>query len=205
MGTVWRYVVQMAIPCLFGVFLWGLTHPLRKSYNTRHGVVSGAGREKALFLLFLFTAGLLALTLTPAGFWASILQWRLPQMPPPFQGEINLIPIRQSLKLLQYYMKNGLWDAILINFPGNIIMFLPFGFFAGLLMDKPRWWKSTLVTFGVSLFIESFQLFVSRGTDVDDLILNTLGGLLGHGCFLLLRKVNPGLVRRCGKSQKGSI
>ena len=173
--------------------------------RSKHGITAGKGREPALFLLFLFTAGLFALTLTPAGFWDAVLRGQLPQMPPPFQSEINLIPVRQSIRLLQYYMRNGLWDAIWVNFPGNIIMFLPFGFFAGLLMDKPRWWKSCLVTFGVSLFIECFQLLVSRGTDVDDLILNTLGGLLGHGCFLLLRRVNPGLVRRCGKSRKGSI
>lgn len=205
MSTIWRYVVQMAVPSLLGAFLWGLSYPWRKAQRTRHGIIAGTGREKALFLLFLFTAGLLALTLTPAGFWAAVLQRQLPKIPPPFQGEVNLVPIRQSLVLLQYYIKNGLWDAIWVNFPGNIIMFLPFGFFAGLLMDKPRWWKSALVTFGISLFIECFQLLVSRGTDVDDLILNTLGGLLGHGCFLLLRQINPGLVRRCGKSRKGSI
>ena len=76
---------------------------------------------------------------------------------------------------------------------------MPIGLFAGLLADKPRWWKGTLWAFGLSLFIEFFQLFVSRGTDVDDLILNTLGGLLGHGVFLLLRRVSPALVRRCAK------
>lgn len=205
MGTIGRYVVQMAIPALFGALLWGLTFPLRRCRRSKRGIAPGPGREKALFLIFLFTSGLLALALAPAGFWTSVLQGRLPTIPPPFQGEINLVPVRQSLGLLRYYIKNGLWDAIWVNFPGNIIMFLPFGFFAGLLMDKPGWWKSTLVTFGVSFFIECFQLLVSRGTDVDDLILNTLGGLLGHGCFLLLRQLNPGLVRRCGKSWKGSI
>lgn len=205
MDTIGRYVVQMAIPALFGALLWGLTIPWRKYRRAKRGIAPGPRRERALFLLFLFTTGLLALTLTPAGFWSDVLQGRLPTIPPPFQGEINLVPVRQSLGLLRYYIKNGLWDAIWVNFPGNIIMFLPFGFFAGLLMDKPKWWKSALVTFGVSFFIECFQLLVSRGTDVDDLILNTLGGLLGHSCFLLLRQFNPGLVRRCGKSWKGSI
>lgn len=195
----------MVIPALLGALLWAALYPWRKACRARRGISAGSGREAALFLLFLFTAGLFALTLTPAGFWDAVLQRRMPEFPPPFQGEVNLIPVRQSLTLLRYYLKNGLWDAILVNFPGNIIMFLPFGFFSGLLMDKPRWWKSALATFGVSLFIESFQLLVSRGTDVDDLILNTVGGLLGHGCYLLLRKVDPGLVRRCGKSRKGSI
>lgn len=205
MGTIWHYVVQMAIPSLFGAILWGSTYPWRKVRRTHRGIVAGHGREKALFLLFLFTSGLLALTLTPAGFWVTVLQGDAPKLPPAFQGEINLVPIRQSLALLRYYVNNGLWDAVWVNFPGNIIMFLPFGFFAGLLMDKPRWWKSTFITFDISLFIECFQLFVSRGTDVDDLLLNTLGGLLGHGCFLALRQMDPGIVRRCGKLRKGRI
>lgn len=81
-------------------------------------------------------------------------------------------------------------------------MFLPIGFFAALLSDKPRWWKGTLWTFGVSLFIEVFQLFVSRGTDVDDLILNTLGGLLGHWVFLLLRWSCPEMVQKCARQRR---
>lgn len=205
MITVWSYAAQMAIPALYGGLLWAVTYPLRKVFRSFKGITPGSGREKALFLLFLFSAGLFALTLTPAGFWPSILQGKQPHLPPAFQGEMNLIPIRQSLALLRYYVRNGLWDAVWINFPGNIIMFLPFGFFAGLLLDKPKWWKSTLITFGISFFIEVFQLFVSRGTDIDDLILNTLGGLLGYTCFLLLRKTDPGIVRRCGISRKGSL
>jgi len=157
----------------------------------------------ALLLLFMFVAGLLAITLTPAGFWPAILQGRPPRLPEPFQGGINLIPFHRSWELFQYYLHHGLWEAIFINFPGNIVVFLPIGFFAGLLSDKPRWWKGTLWAFGFSLFVEVFQLFVSRGTDVDDLILNTLGGLLGHGVFLLLRRVCPGVVKKCAK-EKGS-
>lgn len=205
MSAVLRYVVQMALPSLLGVLLWGIFYPARKQRRERRGISVGSGREKALFLLFLYTAGLFALTLTPAGFWNAVLQGKPPHLPPAFRGSVNLIPIRQSWALLRYYVRNGLWDAVWVNFPGNVIMFLPFGLFSGLLSDRPRWWKSTLVTFGVSLFIECFQLLVSRGTDVDDLILNTIGGLLGHGCFLLLRRMDPGLVRRCGKTQKGSI
>ena len=106
MRTIWSYVVQMAIPSLFGALLWGITYPLRRFRRSQHGISSGSGREKALFLLFLFTSGLFALTLTPAGFWGAILQRRLPEMPPPFQGEVNLIPIRQSLGLLRYYLQN---------------------------------------------------------------------------------------------------
>ena len=193
----------MALPALFGALLWAVSRPWRRACLEKKDQTGGPYREGAVLLFFMFLAGLLALTLTPAGFWDAVLSGQSPQLPRPFQGGINLIPIRQSWELLCYYIRNGLWSAVWINFPGNVIMFLPIGFFAALLSDKPKWWKSTLVTFGVSFFIESFQLLVCRGTDVDDLILNTLGGLLGHSCFLLLRHLKPSLVLSCRKTQKG--
>lgn len=203
MKTISHYFVQMAFPSLVGVVLWLVYYPWRKRRRVRMGYAVGTAREKALLLLFVFSAGLFSLTLTPPNFWPAVLSGQVPPLPAPFQGEINLVPFRQSLVLLRYYIRHGLWDAIWVNFPGNVVMFLPFGFFAGLLSDKPTWWKSTLVTFGVSFFIECFQLLVARGTDVDDLILNAMGGLLGHGCFLMLRRFDPGLVRRCGIIRKG--
>lgn len=204
MNTVFSYLLQMLLPALMGAVFWGCTRPLRKALLARHGQSSGSCREGALLLFFMFVAGLLSLTLTPAGFWSAVLNGQRPPSPQPLQGGVNLIPIRESRLLLRYYLQNHMWNAILVNFPGNIVMFLPIGFFVGLLMDKPRWWKSTLATFALSLFIEIFQLFISRGTDVDDLILNTLGGLWGHWCFLLLNRTDPGLVRRCAKRWKGS-
>ena len=203
MDAVASYLIQMIIPALAGALFWGLSRPLRRSLLARKGLYAGACREGALLVLFMFLTGLLALTLTPAGFWLAFLQGG--PLPPfrPFQGGINLVPIRESWALLRYYVQHGLWSAILINFPGNIVMFLPIGFFSGLLMDKPAWWKSTLAALFLSLFIETFQLFVARGTDVDDLILNTLGGLMGHGLFLLLRRLDPGFVGRCAKRRKG--
>lgn len=203
MKTISRYFAQMALPSMVGAILWLVFYPWRKKRRLQRGYTVGSAREKALFILFVFSAGLCSLTLTPPNFWSVVLSGRFPTFPAPFQGEINLVPFRQSLALLRYYIRHNLWDAIWVNFPGNIIMFLPFGFFAGLLSDKPTWWKSTLTTFGVSFFIESFQMLVARGTDVDDLILNTIGGLLGHGCFLMLRRFDPGLVRRCGIIRKG--
>ena len=103
----------------------------------------------------------------------------------------------ESVRLFQFYLEKGMWSAILVNFPGNIIMFMPVGLFAGLLGDKPRWWKGTGYAFTLSLFIELSQLFVARGTDVDDLLLNTLGGFAGYGVFLLIQWAAPYFVQRC--------
>ena len=202
MDAVVSYLIQMIIPAMLGALLWWLTRGWRRSRLSVKCLRAGSFREGALLLFFMFIMGLLALTLTPAGFWNAVLQGKSPHIPEPFRGGINLIPFQRSLELLQYYQKHRLWNAILINFPGNILMFLPIGFFAALLSDKPRWWKGTLWTFGVSLFIEIFQLFVSRGTDVDDLILNTLGGILGHWAFLLLPWRYPGMVHKCARQRR---
>lgn len=198
MGEIATYLIQMALPALMGAFLWAVTRPWRRRRLAKKGRRPGPYREGALLLFFMFFVGLLALTLTPAGFWDAILTGKSPQMPPPFQGGVNLIPIRRSWQLLRYYVQNDLWAAVWVNFPGNIVMFMPIGFFAGLLSDKPRWWKGTLLTAGVSLFIEIFQLFISRGTDVDDLILNILGGLFGYVAFQLFHRMFTDVVTKCG-------
>lgn len=198
MGEIASYLIQMALPALLGALLWAATRPWRRSRLAQKGRRAGPYREGALLLFFMFLVGLLALTLTPAGFWDAVLAGRRPQLPPPFQGGVNLVPLRRSWQLLRYYVRNDLWAAVWVNFPGNIVMFMPIGFFAGLLLDKPRWWKGTLLTAGLSFFIELFQLFISRGTDVDDLILNTLGGLFGHLAFRVFRRLYADVVTKCG-------
>ena len=60
-------------------------------------------------------------------------------------------------------------------------MFLPFGFLLPVLWQSCRSWKTTtLASFATSALIELLQLFCFRATDVDDLLMNTLGALLGY-------------------------
>lgn len=190
-----HYLLRMTAAALPGVLFWALFYPWRQRRRGERKLQPGPYREGALLLFDMFLAGLLVLVLTPPAGWA---------YSGPFQGTVNLIPIRESVRLFRFYLEHGMWTAIWVNFPGNILMFMPIGFFAGLLSDRPRWWKGTLWTFVLSLFIETAQLFVCRGTDVDDLVLNTLGGLLGYGCFRLLERLSPEFIRQCAKTQKGS-
>ncbi|MCQ2426998.1 MAG: VanZ family protein [Clostridia bacterium] len=77
---------------------------------------------------------------------------------------------------------------ITINLVGNIAMFVPFAF---LLRACKRCgvFTATLAGFGLSLFIEIYQLLLPRHTDIDDLILNTLGALIGALLFIPFRRV----------------
>lgn len=90
----------------------------------------------------------------------------------------NLIPFKVLFETYNEVFINGYINYFLINFIGNITIFMPIGFFIPLLWDISNK-KVILIGFLSSLFIELSQLFLIRGTDVDDLILNTLGTILG--------------------------
>ena len=90
----------------------------------------------------------------------------------------NLIPFKVLFETYNEVFINGYINYFLINFIGNITIFMPIGFFIPLLWDISN--KKVILTgFLSSLFIELSQLFLIRGTDVDDLILNILGTILG--------------------------
>jgi glycopeptide antibiotics resistance protein len=72
------------------------------------------------------------------------------------------------------------------------MIFIPIGFFIPLLWHKMRsLGKTVLCGFIISLFIELIQFPLYRGTDIDDLWLNTLGVLVGYFVFILVKKIIP--------------
>lgn len=74
-----------------------------------------------------------------------------------------------------------------INLAGNVLAFVPFGFFLPVLNVHTRGiLRMALFTFEFSLLVETIQLVSKVGSfDVDDLMLNTLGGILGYVIFAL--------------------
>lgn len=69
----------------------------------------------------------------------------------------------------------------------NILLFVPLGFFLPWLWKSFRKFPYTLLFgMGLSLFIEVVQMFVGRATDINDLMMNTVGVLLGFGLSKLL-------------------
>lgn len=82
------------------------------------------------------------------------------------------------------------------NFFGNIILFIPFGIFGELqniikTKDKSNFFKSNIKKIAVfSIFIELLQLITGIGVfDVDDILLNILGGYLGTVLHKLISKI----------------
>ena len=75
----------------------------------------------------------------------------------------------------------------IINIVGNIVLFIPIGILIPILWKiKDRY--VILIGFLISLSIEITQLFLDRVTDVDDLILNTLGVIIGVLVYKCVKK-----------------
>lgn len=88
-----------------------------------------------------------------------------------FKFEINLIPFIDILNSPVDYIKNTIL---------NIILFIPLGFLLPIVWKEYRSLKSTiLMGAGLSIGIEILQIFTFRFTDIDDLITNTIGTVLG--------------------------
>lgn len=151
-----------------------------------------AVREIALGLFILFMISLLALVFqgtyqSPAGMLQSA-QERLRE-----GLGINLTPFRTIG--VYFELHEGL-DHFLVNIMGNIVMFLPWGLGLPLLWRRnQKVWRILLYAAALPLFIETTQLFIGRSVDVDDFLLNFLGGCLGGLLYALLRKWRPRLAR----------
>ena len=98
---------------------------------------------------------------------------------------INIVPfytIKQNLYLILKQSNPYLVPHAIINLLGNIIGFIPFGILLPLLLKRARTFKKFFF-YAISgiVLIELIQLFTLRGSfDIDDLILNMLGSLIGY-------------------------
>lgn len=125
------------------------TLPLRKRRLRALGLASGPLRASGFLLYTVFLAGLFATTLAPFGFWASVWTGAPPRFLAPFSGSVNLIPF-QSLEMFLIWAEHRYWNDILINLLGNILIFLPVGFFPALLWRGAVWRRSLLCGLGRS-------------------------------------------------------
>lgn len=93
-----------------------------------------------------------------------------------FQPNINLVPFVNGLNM---------------EFLLNVLLFIPLGFFCPMISKTYQKAKNELfIGFGFSLIIEISQLFtLHRATDINDIISNTLGALIGYVCFRFIMKL----------------
>jgi glycopeptide antibiotics resistance protein len=101
----------------------------------------------------------------------------------------SLIPLREIRRYILYWRAIGSY-YVLLNLLGNVICFVPFGFVLPIISRQQRSLpRIALLSFLSSLLVELIQLVSKVGScDVDDMILNTLGGIIGYFIFWLVYK-----------------
>lgn len=95
----------------------------------------------------------------------------------------NLIPFKE---IMRYKLGSRLF---MTNVLGNIIIFIPYGFFINYFTKNKKLWVSILLGIFLSGTIEMTQYFIGRIFDIDDIILNSVGMLMGFLIYKLGSKI----------------
>ncbi len=106
--------------------------------------------------------------------------------------QINLIPFKT---LGNVYAITELPRVYWKQFIGNLLLLTPLGYFVLRLRIVKGAWEALIFVFLFTVGIECIQfiksIFISggRSTDIDDVLLNTLGGLLGIAAYYIIQKL----------------
>ena len=104
-------------------------------------------------------------------------------------GLSNFIPFKE---IFRYEFGSRLFVK---NIVGNILLFLPYGYFAADYLKSKKMMLPCFLTFIVSITIELVQLNIGRTFDVDDVLLNTIGGMFGFLLYRLIENIKNKLPR----------
>lgn len=102
-------------------------------------------------------------------------------------GTFNLIPFKE---MFRYNITSKLFIK---NIIGNILLFMPFGLFVTAYLDVRHVAPTVMLALISSVSIEIVQKLIGRVFDVDDIILNVVGGFLGSVIFIMLDKLRDKL------------
>lgn len=132
-------------------------------------VAAGRSHLVALFAVYL---GLLA--------WAVL--WKLEV---PWVGEAG----ERIIKLVPFVATARAGASTPFDVVVNLLLFVPFGLYLGLLAPSVRWWKAAATVAAASLTFEVTQYVLAVGSsDLTDVLVNTAGGVLGFGLLVLARR-----------------
>ena len=99
-----------------------------------------------------------------------------------FSGN-NFIPLKE---IFRYSLGSRLFFK---NVLGNILLFIPYGLFIGIYIKMDRYLPAFMLISLASLAIEATQLVIGRVFDVDDILLNIIGGSIGYYIYRLLDRI----------------
>ena len=99
-------------------------------------------------------------------------------------GTNNLVPFKE---IFRYSITSRLFIK---NVFGNILLFVPFGLFVSNILKNKTFIPILFLGVLVSSAIEFAQMAIGRTADVDDIILNTTGALIGYVIYYLINAFN---------------
>ena len=110
-----------------------------------------------------------------------------------FLTHINFVPfrtIRRFSRLLTPPVRPVFLRMAVNNLLGNILMFIPLGYYLpSLFVGLRKFWRTLLSTCIIMSLVEVLQLVLTVGTcDIDDLILNTIGSAFGYCIYRLCNR-----------------
>lgn len=200
--------IIFALPVIFMITLiyWFIRFILHKcKFGNEFKIIRKKARlnETIRLITVCWLCALLCITLAPTEFWMQL--WKnIASGQNLFYGfsvnsfgEIDFMP-----KVLEYIVTGHLdwlfWSArtILPHLLLNILLFIPLGMAMPFIYSKASLGKIVLMGITLSLFIEFVQFFLGRQCEIDDLICNTIGAILGYILYLLIKKVFPGFIEK---------
>lgn len=98
----------------------------------------------------------------------------------------NLEPFKEIKRFITYRHQIGIVSFV-INIIGNVVAFMPFGFLLpSMRSEKTGFFKTFAYSLLFTFLIETTQLVTMLGRfDIDDIIMNTLGGILGYFVYVV--------------------
>ena len=134
-----------------------------------------------ILLFFAYSALMLWLLFDRAGGIEGMDYWKQ------IQANLNLEPFHTIRLFLNVLGRKDYLSAAIINLGGNVIMFIPLGYFLPKVFPAlQKFWRTILATVLIITAVEVAQLFTLLGKcDIDDLVLNVIGATIGYGIFKL--------------------
>jgi len=91
-------------------------------------------------------------------------------------GKVNLLPFSREIDVVEYFL--------------NVLLFIPLGFLLPIIWPNIKKIKQIVLSgISFSLLIELSQLFTNRRTDIDDVLMNTFGTILGYWLFSIFVRI----------------
>ena len=100
-----------------------------------------------------------------------------------YMSGVNVVPFRE---IMRYDIHSQMFYY---NVLGNIALFIPFGYIIAAYIKPKKMWSNLLIALIVSTTIEFVQLRIGRSFDIDDIMLNVVGSLIGFLIYIALSAI----------------